>query len=75
IEDIDLTKEFEEEHKYASLLMKEMLFINNPINQRKIKEKATKVYSKAINKKDNFEQYCCNFKLLEGYYQGFEKSQ
>ncbi|MDO9686938.1 type III toxin-antitoxin system ToxN/AbiQ family toxin [Glaesserella parasuis] len=75
IKDIDLTKEFEEEHKYASLLMKEMLFINNPINQRKIKEKATKVYSKAINKKDNFEQYCCNFKLLEEYYQGFEKSQ
>ena len=55
---------------YNMLLVKQYNYINVPENRKRIKEKATKLYSIINNDKENkttyfYKKLCCNFKLLE----------
>lgn len=61
--EIDYSEEFKVDFKYTALLINEDLYINQ--HKERIHEIATKTYQNVVTKRFGFENFCCDFALLE----------
>ncbi len=61
--EINFTQEYEADPKYTALLINEYSYINQ--HRDKIYKIASRTYNNIINKKQNFEIFCCDFLMLE----------
>lgn len=74
LEEIDLSRELRNDKKYAALLINEINYIKQEDNKNKLVQLADKTYEYAISRRFNYENFCCNFLLLEQKLKEFEHS-
>lgn len=68
-------KKIEEENdpKYQALLSEELTYCRQ--HKEEIIKKAKTVYNNTVNKKDDFETFCCDFKILEKAAENYKQGQ